>query len=59
MSVAFYTFGFGVAPLLVGWLESRGGGYGAVAWLGALAFVVSGLLGLMVRPLDEGVKKTQ
>jgi len=50
MSVAFYTFGFGLAPLLVGWLEAAGGSYGSVAWLAALAFIASGALGLSVKP---------
>jgi MFS family permease len=45
-SVAFYTLGFGAAPLLVGWIESAGASYGAVAWLAAAAFFASGLLGL-------------
>jgi predicted MFS family arabinose efflux permease len=49
ISVAFYTFGFGVAPLLVGWLEAAGGSYGEVAWLAALAFTVSGSLAFTVR----------
>ena len=49
MSVAFYTFGFGLAPLLVGQLEAAGGSYGSVAWLAALAFLASGVLGLTVR----------
>jgi predicted MFS family arabinose efflux permease len=49
MSVAFYTFGFGLAPLLVGWLEAAGGSYGSVAWLATLAFIASGALSLCVQ----------
>jgi predicted MFS family arabinose efflux permease len=45
-SVAFYTFGFAAAPLLVGWIELAGASYGAVAWLATAAFFSSGLLGL-------------
>ncbi|HEY4969426.1 MAG TPA: hypothetical protein VII35_05935, partial [Steroidobacteraceae bacterium] len=53
MSVAFYTFGFGLAPLLVGWLEAAGGSYGSVAWFAALAFIASGALSLTVKPSDR------
>jgi predicted MFS family arabinose efflux permease len=44
MSVAFYTFGFGVAPALVAVLRPAGSGYGTVALLATAAFVVSGAL---------------
>ena len=49
LSVAFYTFAFGAAPLLVSWIESAGGGYRAMSWLTGVAFAVSGLLALSVR----------
>ena len=44
MSAAFYTVGFGAAPLLVAWMESAGAGYGAMAWLATGAFAASGVL---------------
>jgi predicted MFS family arabinose efflux permease len=45
-SVAFYTIGFGLAPLVVGWMEQAGASYGTIAWLTTGLFVASGLLGL-------------
>jgi hypothetical protein len=59
MSVAFYTFAFGAAPLLVSWLESAGGGYRAMAWLTAVAFALSGLLALSVRADSFSVGKAR
>jgi predicted MFS family arabinose efflux permease len=44
MSVAFYTFGFGLAPALVAVVHAAGSGYGDVALLATAAFVASGLL---------------
>jgi hypothetical protein len=49
MSVPFYTFGFGIAPIVVGGLSAPQSGYVLVAWLGAFAFVVSGSLALSIR----------
>jgi predicted MFS family arabinose efflux permease len=49
MSAAFYTVGFGAAPLLVGGIESAGASYGAMAWLATAAFVASGILGFRSR----------
>lgn len=48
MSVTFYTFGFGAAPLLVAGLRTDG--YGNVAWLAATAFVASGVLACLPQP---------
>jgi predicted MFS family arabinose efflux permease len=44
MSAAFYTAGFGAAPLLVGAIESAGASYGAMAWMATAAFAASGIL---------------
>ena len=49
MSAAFYTVGFGAAPLLVGAIESAGASYDAIAWLATAAFAASGLLGFGAR----------
>jgi predicted MFS family arabinose efflux permease len=49
MSAAFYTAGFGAAPLLVGWMESAGASYDAMAWLATAAFATSGILTFFVR----------
>ncbi len=49
MSAAFYTLGFGAAPLLVGWIESTGASYEAVAWMASAAFAASGVLGFTAR----------
>lgn len=51
MSAAFYTVGFGAAPLLVGGIESAGASYGAMAWLSVVAFTVSGILAARARTL--------
>jgi len=50
LSVAFYTFGFGLAPAVVGLLHSPNGGYSDVAALGTAAFVLSGVLVVAARP---------
>jgi predicted MFS family arabinose efflux permease len=49
MSAAFYTIGFGAAPLLVGAIESAGASYGAMAWFAALAFAASAILAVYAR----------
>jgi hypothetical protein len=49
MSVAFYTFAFGLAPALVAVIDPAGYGYGDVAILATAAFVVSGLLVFLVQ----------
>jgi len=49
MSVAFYTFGFGIAPALVSVTHPAGGGYGTVAAIATIAFVLSGVLVLASR----------
>lgn len=49
LSVSFYTFGFGVAPLVIGALRPAGQSYGYVAWVAGAALIASGLLGLRVR----------
>jgi predicted MFS family arabinose efflux permease len=49
MSVAFYTFGFGLAPALVMVVHPAGSGYGGVAILATAAFVASGLLVIFIR----------
>jgi predicted MFS family arabinose efflux permease len=54
MSVAFYTFGFGLAPAVVGVLHSTDSGYGAVAALATAAFVLSGALAVAVRSTAAG-----
>lgn len=41
LSVAFYTFGFGLAPALVGIIHDPTSGYGSVAVLATLAFAVA------------------
>lgn len=56
LSVAFYTFAFGAAPLLVSWLEAAGGGYRALAWLAAIAFAASGLLAFSVRSRSPSLR---
>ena len=48
-SVAFYTFGFALAPALVGILHREGGGYGDVAVLASAVFALSAWL-VVVRP---------
>lgn len=55
LSVAFYTFGFGLAPAVVGLLHAATAGYGDVAALGTAAFVLSGALAMAVRPAPAGV----
>lgn len=49
MSTAFYTVGFGAAPLVVGGMESAGASYGAMAWLAVLAFAASAILAVHSR----------
>jgi hypothetical protein len=49
MSAAFYTVGFGAAPLFVGAIESAGASYDAMAWLATAAFAASGFLGFGAR----------
>lgn len=48
-SVAFYTFGFALAPALVGLIHRSGNDYGDVAALAALVFVASAALVLVRR----------
>jgi hypothetical protein len=55
MSVAFYTFGFGLAPVLVMVVHPAGSGYGGVAILATAAFIVSGLLVLFIRGVPIAV----
>ena len=47
MSVAFYTFGFGLAPALVGLVHGAGTAYGSVAALATVAFAVGASLALV------------
>jgi predicted MFS family arabinose efflux permease len=48
MSVAFYTAGFGIAPLVVA-NGNLSHGYGGVAWWGSSAFIASGAISLAIR----------
>jgi predicted MFS family arabinose efflux permease len=57
VSVAFYTFGFGLAPAVVGVLHSADAGYGTVATLATAAFVASGVLALLVHPPAEAANR--
>jgi hypothetical protein len=47
-SVAFYTFGFALAPALVGLIHRAGNGYGDIAMLATFVFVLSTVL-ILVR----------
>ncbi len=49
MSVAFYTFGFGLAPAMVAVLRPSGTGYGVVAAIATTAFILSGALVLVAQ----------
>jgi AAHS family benzoate transporter-like MFS transporter len=54
-SVAFYTFGFALAPALVGVIHRAGSGYGDVNTLATIVFVVSAML-ILVKPNARGAR---